>query len=249
MALNFDVTNDYVSVPDSATVNFGTGSFAIAFWFNSHAGSTQDMINKNRATATATTLGYGFTISSAAATGFSFHMGNGTTYNRIDTGAQAARGGNVWTHCIINVDRTNQLCNIWFNGGLIVTNAALTLTGTITTTAQLNIGACSPSPSRYFDGWLSEIILMPRLFTAEERIKLYGAGTPLKYYPQTIGANAYWPMDEFGNGQVSWGVGSVKDHSGNNNHGTPQGAQTGYTEQLTYRSQLFTSQVLNGSFY
>ena len=237
MALNFDVTNDYISVPNSTSINFGTGSFGIAFWMYSIATTTQDIINKNRATATSTTTGYGFTISSVAATGYSFHMGNGTTYNRIDTGADASRGGSIWTHVLINVDRSTNHCIIYLNGTLKV-DGALTLTGSTTSTTQMCLGA-NYSPSRYFSGYLSEVVFMNRIFTSEEIAKLSMGTATIKYYPLILSPNAYWPLDEWGSGVVSSGIGTVRDWSSNANNGTPNGAQTGVTEYISYKTLLF----------
>lgn len=46
-ALSFDGTNDYISVPDNASLNMGTGNFTYEFWIKkSNSGTRYDIINK-----------------------------------------------------------------------------------------------------------------------------------------------------------------------------------------------------------
>ena len=41
-ALTFDGSDEYVSIPDDSSLNFGTGSFTVFLWFN-----PADMINSS----------------------------------------------------------------------------------------------------------------------------------------------------------------------------------------------------------
>ena len=64
---------------------------------------------------------------------------------------------------------------------------------------------------------------------AKSRVK----GIPLQIQPSNL--KAYWPLDEFADGATASGAGSIKDLSGNGNHGTPSNGPFGRPEFVLSR--------------
>jgi len=153
---SFDGSTSYINVLNSASLNFGTGSFSYSFWFYSKAGTTQDIIDKKGGTATSTYAGYKLTISSVAETGFSAVLGDGTNNVRLDTGPDSRRAGNVWAYFTVVVDRALQTMVIYIDGESRV-SASISSIGSVTNTNPLRLGSQTPSGSRYFNGYLDEV--------------------------------------------------------------------------------------------
>ncbi|HEY4612181.1 MAG TPA: hypothetical protein VII11_04300 [Bacteroidota bacterium] len=49
---------------------------------------------------------------------------------------------------------------------------------------------------------------------------------------QPSNLKAYWPLDEFAEGATVSGTNSIRDLSGNGNHGTPSNSPTGRAERV-----------------
>lgn len=160
-ALNFDNTDDYLSVADSAGINVGTGSFTVAAWVKP-SGTTQDrVINKWNGS-----IGWLMDINTgsggAASPGFlRLKMNDGT--NNIDYFVSASLAVGAWTHVAATVDRTAKELKLYANGVQIGTTQNITaLTGTLTNAAALGIGTIPSSLGNYCGGALDEV----RLYTA-----------------------------------------------------------------------------------
>jgi hypothetical protein len=153
---DYDGTSSYSAVNDSSTLNFGTNSFSYMYWFKSRATVTQDVVDKKGGTADATNAGYKLTISSAAATGFSAALADGTTNVRLNTGTDPSRGGNVWTLFTVVVDRAQQKMFVYING-VAKANAAINTVGSVTNTKQLYLGKDVTGLGRNYNGSLDEV--------------------------------------------------------------------------------------------
>lgn len=236
MSITYDGTGDYIAVPNISALGFGTGSFGMAFWCYSTSTATQDIFNKNRATATATTAGYGFTISSTASVGFSAHLGDGTNYARINTGTNSNRAGSVWFHAVVNYDRSGNNCYIYFNDSLVNSGSTSAVTGSVSNTTQMCI-ASNSTPGRYFVGSLTDFCIVNRLITSVERTLLYKSR--IKRMPIVLFGSSlvgYYPMDYTANAAtVSTTTGAMLDLSASVNHSTCKGNPVGLAENiLTY---------------
>ncbi len=157
---SFDGSSGYVSIPDSSSLNFGTGSFSYTFWFKSVVTGTEDMVGKKYGTATATDAGYKAQLSTTDTVGFSFSLADGTHYVREDTGSDTNWGGNVWAMCSVVVDRTQNKMFVYINNAQKPATASdiSTVTVSTTNTRSLYLGATPDmSPARFFNGMLDEL--------------------------------------------------------------------------------------------
>jgi hypothetical protein len=166
----YNGSTSYANILNSASLNFGTGSFSYLFWFRSELGSaTQDILDKKNGTATANTAGYKVTMSSTPSTGFSAALGNSTSYVRLDSGTDPSYGGNVWTMYTVVVDRTQQTMFAYINGALKVSKAIPGGFGSVSNDRNLTLGrdASQPSLGRYYKGGLDEVRILSGAYSAD----------------------------------------------------------------------------------
>jgi len=159
---SFDGTSGYVSIPDSSSLNFGTGSFSLTFWVNSIWGSshTQDLVGKKTGTATGTDAGYKVVFSTTDSVGCSDSISDGTHYARLDTGTCPARGASAWYMYTVVVDRTQQKMITYINGdpfGSPSPSMDITSIGSTSNTHTVNFGATPDNAGRWFYGMLDEV--------------------------------------------------------------------------------------------
>jgi hypothetical protein len=161
-ALNFDNTDDFLSAPDSAGLNVGTGNFTVAAWVKP-SGTTQDrVLNKWNGT-----IGWLMDINTgsggAVSPGFlRLKMNDGTT--NVDYFVDASLVVGAWTHVAATVDRTAKELKLYANGVQIGTTQPIptAFTGTLTNAAALGIGSIPSALGNYYGGALDEV----RLYTA-----------------------------------------------------------------------------------
>ncbi|RYE18995.1 MAG: hypothetical protein EOP51_20820, partial [Sphingobacteriales bacterium] len=124
-ALNFDGTNDRVTIPNTGQVNFGTGDFTVETWVN------------------ATPASFGTILSTTAPStldGLALYLNAGNVYLRVN--------GSTYTNTTRKIDdgrwhhvagaRTSGVVRFYVDGELIYTSGGLT--GTVTTTGNLVLG-------------------------------------------------------------------------------------------------------------
>jgi len=163
---NFDGSNDYISIPDHADLDFGTGSFSYSFWFKSSATGTQYVFDKKGGSLSETNAGYKMGISSVQATGFSVALGDGTTNVRINTGDHASRGGNIWAMFTVVVDRTAQEMRAYINGDLEATGVISGI-GDTSSDYDLILGSRPDMSGNYFSGVLDEARIIGSSLSAD----------------------------------------------------------------------------------
>jgi hypothetical protein len=163
---SYDGTDDYSMVNSSASLNFGTSSFSFLFWFRSRANTTEDILDKKGGAAGDINAGYKVVVSSNAAQGFSFALGNGTKNDRLDTGSHSSRGTDVWTMFAVVVNRTGQRMFAYLNG-VGANNTAITITGSVDSALNLTLGRQAGGTSRYFNGALDEIRVLSGAYSAD----------------------------------------------------------------------------------
>lgn len=160
-ALNFDNTDNYLSAPDSAGLNVGTGNFSVAAWVKPSGTTPDRLVNKWNGT-----IGWLMDINTgsggAASAGYlRLKMNDGT--NNIDYFVNAGLVVGAWTHVAAVVDRGADQLKLYANGTQIGSTQSITaLTGTLTNAAVLGIGSIPSSLGNYYGGALDEV----RLYTA-----------------------------------------------------------------------------------
>lgn len=177
--LSFDNTDDYVSVPDNASLDIGdTDNMTLAGWFYRNATGTADTIFAKRAGVLAANTGY---IAYIALVGSKliFEVSDGTDEYSLDSTSTFTTSANVgWNHFAIVWDQASAAnSEIYING--VVDNA--TDTGTIGNIGDLSnakifsMGTQSDVSSP-FNGKLDEMRMYKRALSAAEIAALYNQG-------------------------------------------------------------------------
>jgi hypothetical protein len=159
--LNFDGTNDYVSVPNASSLVAGASAISMTGWF----------FDNN--------VNYGQGMMGFRGTGSTFYMitvNNGKIEDRIVTSTGLTYEPNVptgtlipnmWQHFAFVYDGTTAY--FYLNGTLVASVAA---SGTFTTTANvpfiIGYSPCSVAPNFYYNGSIDEVTLWNKALTAAE---------------------------------------------------------------------------------
>jgi len=110
-AVNFDGINDYVDIPNSATIDVGTEDFAISLWFKldsmpSYVTNAYELFGKYQP-------GYGFYELQVMYTGnLMFAMGSNSGFKSVFTESQVTSG--IWYNAVVM--RSNNVASIFLNG-------------------------------------------------------------------------------------------------------------------------------------
>jgi len=193
--MTFDGVNDYVSVPDSTSLKFGSADFTLAIWIktNSTGGTYPTMFYKQGGASNYPVYGLRLTPSGTAqglavdcSTG---GCGYGSTRHPVDTTKVVA--DNNWHYIVFT--RAGTLQTIYVDG---IANGTLTETAWNTdSVSTLYIG--SAGGSLYFNGTLDEAGIYSRALNASEVSTMYNTGKA-KFTD--------WTTGKFGNGMTFDGV-------------------------------------------
>jgi hypothetical protein len=155
----------YMKVPDSTSINFGTGDFSIAFWMKtSYQGSVDTILDKRTAD---NYIGYHVALYSGQLLLQITDSGGYTNYRNLYS---TALNDGQWHHVVFTVDRDNAsgLC-IYADGQLVGTFDPTDRTGDITNAADLLIGKhINSNDSCCFNGQLDQFRLYNRALSASE---------------------------------------------------------------------------------
>lgn len=163
-SLAFDGTDDYVTIPSSSTLQFGT-ELTISSWFKTSS-AAQRAIVSNRGS------------------GVYFGMSGGVPFVYDQSCTAAAFFGiktindNTWHHMIFT--RSGSATKIYIDG---VLDASATQTGCAATTAIVNIGKDTPN-AEYFPGQIDDVRIYNYALTLLQVKNLYNDGT-VKFAPST----------------------------------------------------------------
>lgn len=189
----------YVEVPNSATLNFGTGDFSVTFWIKTSV-SDQVIFDKRDSNG----IGYHMTLYSGVPL-LQVAQSSSKMLNFYNTSIPVI-SDNVWHFVTFSVDRDSTTgVKLYVDGALKGTMNPTSISGTITNAANLLIG--KHKDGGYFTGNLDEFKIYNRVIEPKEIQKLY-----LK--PYTCG---YWSFD-----------GGIYDTSGNGNTGEISTDTLGY---------------------
>jgi hypothetical protein len=193
-AFTFDGIDDYVEVPASANLNFGTGDFTVAFWvkFNDLVDADNGLLHKDTYSGGPLTAnGWLFNICGACGSAGGFGTGSGgiglETRNLINgvgphTHARYATSNfqtGVWYH-IAGV-RSSNVLHHYVDGVIRATTAEPSPTD-VSNNVNLQFGRVNVAP-QWFNGQLDEIEIYNSALSAEEIQAIFeaestgGAGT------------------------------------------------------------------------
>lgn len=159
--LKFDGTDDYISVPNTSSLNVGTGNFTVCF--NIKTTSTSNVVE--------TILDKRVESSGPVITGLhvytyggkvAMQLGDGSTYQNYVSTTSIADGN--WHSVIISVNRTSTTGgNMYVDGTLKYTFNPTSVQGNISNTTALTIGKRSDTTitaTSYFKNSLDDLVIV-----------------------------------------------------------------------------------------
>lgn len=227
-AFSFDGSNDYISIPKTPALNFGTGDFSVEFWvkFNNTA-SLGGMVSGDNFGAAGDYNGWLFNNDFSSG-------GMGWMTRKASVGATHARfaAGNfsngTWYH-LAGV-RSGRTLSFYVNGTLVSSGTEGSAID-VSNPYEIRIGSLSLGSPQNFPGMIDELALYSRALSPSEVASVAGAG---KCKPSAVtspsGQTAWWPGD-----------GNAFDITGNGNNGT---LQSGATFAVSKAGQGFSFDAL-----
>jgi hypothetical protein len=174
--LSFDGVNDYVSVPNNDSLNFGTtGDFTVSVWIKAApisrlvfiVSKEDPELNKRYNFYLRTTVPYIQYIVTDDA-GHEINFNNDLT-NRADD--------NNWHLLSATTDRDSAIGGkLYLDGVLLNTVNVTSLTGTLTNTNPLTIGMRSGNNSAFFPGLIDDVRVYNAALTQQQVTTLYQNG-------------------------------------------------------------------------
>jgi len=235
-ALNFDGTDDFISVTDTSALDMGTNAFSVSAWVNaSNLGAASREINLFSKTSNYfSSPGWVLELStyggSATTYGFAFAITNSANFDDNNVNSrQGAYSTGQWYHVVATRDGTTQ--RIYVNGTLDGTDTHAAVDDTVDNSVDIQIGGKLGWQNIYFPGSIDGVKIYNFALTADQvkvDMNLSSAasfGNVADQNNEGFGGNppiGWWKMDE----NTGTGSNAVKDTSGNNNHGTTNGSMT-----------------------
>lgn len=205
-AINFDGTDDYVSVADNASFDFGdTADFTLTGWFNRDTFTTDDTVVAKRNGITAGDTGYIAYIDDT--TDFLvFEVSDGTDEYSVASSVTFAASG--WQHFAIVWDQDSATTTEMYINGAKQTGidtGTIGNIGDLSNALTLRYGAESDAGNP-FDGKLDEVRVYSRALATTEIQSLYELTQSDEVNSSSAqaqgsgkldsGVIAYWPLDE-----------------------------------------------------
>jgi len=183
-ALDFDGSDDYVTVADNSALNFGTGSFSISFWAKSAMSSEKILIIKG-------TSGGEYTGASGKRYSIRYH--NGAMYFVVDDNVtksylygNTGYGTNDWLHIVAVRDRTADQMLLYRDTDLDVSTPDSTDNSIDSTADELLFGAEIETATTYknfADTALDDIRFYDYALTQTEIDNLHRTDVNVAYGP------------------------------------------------------------------
>lgn len=155
-------TNEYVNIPDNASLDF-TGNSTIEAWVRSAT-----LVNNSTVIAKGRTSSWA--VQRNGGNNTPEWLTNGTTGTSL-VGTANINNGN-WIHIVVVRNGTTK--QIWING---VLNASATITGNPSANANpVRIAENGQTTGRYWVGWIDEVAVYNQPLTAGDILDHYNAG-------------------------------------------------------------------------
>ena len=173
-----DGTDDFVSVPDAANLNFGTGDFSLSLWVNFGSLTGEQVLAEkyvetfNSATAT------GFTFSKFANNSFHFGVSGGGSTSSVDSGVLSLQT-NTWYQ--FAVTRQSDSVKLYWDGLQIASGTA---SQNVNSTSSFKLGhrgnptdtsGSADTRGFFLNGRIDETQIYNRALSAQEVNELFNA--------------------------------------------------------------------------
>lgn len=144
----YDGTNDYLSVPDSAAFDFGSGDFTMEAWIYLNSASGYNSIAGQ------------WVSGNPSACSFTWRVDDGYYYFAVTIGGSLIGGyssqtisASTWTH--VAVTRSGGTVTLWKDG--VAGTTTYSVSGsTVNSSAELCVGRTSSGDGLYFNGYIDD---------------------------------------------------------------------------------------------
>ena len=214
-SLNFDGSNDYVSIPDADIFSLGNGSgtdnaFSISSWFNADSIGTFHIATKD---SSGTGREWAFRTVSSQLHFFAFGTGGGYIGRKYSTNLSAGQ----WYHAVVTYDASKASSGIklYLNGSQVDNGdyGGGTYTASRNSGTLLRVGAVR-SNNTYSNGLIDEVALFNTELSSSDVSSIYNSGTPADL-------TSYSPVGWYRMGDDDSGTGTtITDQGSGSNNGT-----------------------------
>ena len=170
-SLIFDGTNDYVNCGNGTSINFGTGDMTASVWMK-----RSNLVTGGRLYAKG---GFTSDAGTTATAGFGLAMFTGLSNGVAPTGqarvtpvSPIPAGSGEWVNAVMVLERTVNV-RTFKNATLVATNTT-SVTGSLTGTSNLFLGASSVT-SNFYAGEIANFTLYNRALTNAEILQNFNA--------------------------------------------------------------------------
>ena len=176
----------YVSVPDSPSLNVGTGDFSIDAWIKTSSTKDIGAIQDKRIMPRPPVIGYAFFVGNGGI-GPGVQFGDGSHYVTVIATSYLADG--QFHHVAVTVRRqAADGIKLFLDGNVVLTADPRSVTGSLDNNASFLIGGHSFDSFRTFAGLIDEFEFFKRALTDDEVKMIYLAGSA----GQLAGAPGTW---------------------------------------------------------
>jgi hypothetical protein len=210
--LSFDGTDDYVSVADDDTLDFGDATYEVLFMLNSTS-TNQTLLNKRLG-------GDGYFIEYTTSNSLRIYIGGASAIHDYNLSSSGLITANKLYHLVVIKDASEADVFVYLNGALQTGSAGVDLNtiGGVNNTEPLLIG--QRGSANYINGKIYKTELFDHPLSATEVDAMWNNGDPLGYeLPDSLDQYLAFAV----NAQNSDGT-TLYDLSGNGNDGTISGA-------------------------
>ena len=170
-SLSFNGSNNYVTVLNTASLNFGTGDFSIACWFKVNAlpNAWKGLVSKGASGSP----GYAMSISLDNKLTADIQGVLGSNQHANCAGSTIT--ANAWQHGVIVFKRNDQIY-VYRNGSPVCASSYYTGNDSSVTRATNVFLGSHDSTQWYLNGYLDDVRIYSRALTAEDVRILYNGG-------------------------------------------------------------------------
>lgn len=177
-AVDFDGTNDYMSIPDADIFSLGNGSgtdnaFSISGWFNADSIGTFYIATKDASGARE----WAFRTISSQLTFFAFGTGGGYIGRQYTSALSTGQ----WYHAVVTYDgsKASSGIKLYLNGSQVdnADYASGTYTAAVNASAEVRVSALQVNGT-YADGKIDEVAIFNSELSSSDVTAIYNSGKP-----------------------------------------------------------------------
>ena len=175
----FNGTNAYVKVPNSSSLDVGSGSgFTVEFWVNPATLDAQPLTEWNSGSIYGAHMWMSVPVASGGSgSGCLFANLYDGSLNHLITTAAGLVVSNLWQHVALTYDHTSGTAVIYLNGAVVMQQSLGVFTPQTTYDLYFGARVSSAGGTTYFAGSMDEGSLYSRVLTAAEVQAIYLAGS------------------------------------------------------------------------